>query len=167
MRTAICILLLLLIGTVIYLPAFRASFHLDDGPSIRDNPVIRHLDLEAIWRFWPTRFFTYLSLALNFRLAALDPLPYHATNIAIHFLNAIIVYFLARRLLRKEADPLSFIVALLFLCHPLQTQAVTYVIQRATSLAAGLYLFSVLFYLKSRSSDGRGPSVIFYLLSLH
>ncbi len=151
LRTVICLFLLLLIGTAVYLPAFRASFHLDDGPSIRDNAAIRHLDLGAVWRFWPTRFFTYLTLAINFRLAALDPLPYHAANIAVHFLNTIMVYFLARRLLRRGTNLIPSIVSLLFLCHPLQTQAVTYVIQRATSLAACFFLLSVLFYLKSRT----------------
>lgn len=180
--------LILLIGSAIYLPALSSSFHLDDSPSIRDNAAIRHLGgLRAIWNFWPTRFFTYLSLALNFRFSQLDPLPYHAANVAIHLANALLVYALCRRLFPRRPE-ISLLASLLFLCHPLQTQAVTYVVQRATSLAAFFYLLSVLCYLKARGGSqsckrsdttrpltaegGQGAilqakrSCIFYLLSL-
>lgn len=152
-RTFSHLLLLILVGLIIYSPAFRASFHLDDSPSIRDNAAIRHLeDLKAIWNFWPTRFFTYLSLALNFHFSELQPFSYHLFNIIIHLLNTLLVYLLIRRLL-KSAGPIPLLGSLIFLCHPLQTQAVTYVIQRATSLASCFYLLSVLFYLKFRMSQ--------------
>lgn len=145
--------LIFLIGIAIYLPALSASFHLDDSPSIRDNAAIRHLgDLRAIWAFWPTRFCTYLSLAANFHFARLDPLPYHAVNIAIHLLNASLVYFLCRCLFPGRAA-VALLSSLVFLCHPLQTQAVTYVVQRATSLASFFYLLSVLCYLKARGGS--------------
>ena len=148
MRELLIITLILGLGLIIYLPALSSSFQLDDGPSIRDNAAIRHLDLIEIWKFWPTRFFTYLSLALNFRFSGLNPLPYHLTNVVIHMVNSFVVYLLLRRLLRR-GDFVPALGALLFLCHPLQTQAATYVIQRATSLAAGFYLLSLLFYLDS------------------
>jgi protein O-mannosyl-transferase len=148
LRTYIFILLIIGVGIVVYLPAFQASFHLDDGPSIRDNAVIRQLDPESIFNFWPTRFFTYLSLAVTFRYAALDPFLYHLGNFAIHLFNALVVFFLLRRLLGKFGLFPPLIGALIFLVHPLQTQAATYVIQRATSLATGFYLLTILFYLK-------------------
>ncbi len=149
--------LIFLIGIAIYLPSLSASFHLDDSPSIRDNAAIRHLgDLRAIWAFWPTRFCTYLSLAGNFHFSRLDPLPYHAVNAAIHLLNAALVYFLCRRLFPGRAA-VALLSSLVFLCHPLQTQAVTYVVQRATSLAAFFYLLSVLLYLKARSACSVAP----------
>ncbi|MEA1928672.1 MAG: hypothetical protein U9N73_10735 [Candidatus Auribacterota bacterium] len=46
-RTLIYLLLIICVGIVIYIPAFSASFHLDDGPSIRDNVVIRKINPEA------------------------------------------------------------------------------------------------------------------------
>ncbi len=148
MRKLLIIILILGVGLIIYLPALSASFQLDDGPSIRDNAAIRHLSPGEIWKFWPSRFFTYLTLALNFRISGLDTLPYHLTNIFIHLLNSVLVFLLLRKLL-KSSDLVAGLGALLFLCHPLQTQAVTYVIQRATSLAVAFYLLSILFYLKS------------------
>ena len=156
LRTYIFLLLIIGVGIVVYLPAFQASFHLDDGPSIRDNAVIRQLDPEAIFNFWPTRFFTYLSLAVTFRYAALDPFLYHLGNFAIHLFNALVVFFLLRRILGKFGPLPPLIGALIFLIHPIQTQAATYVIQRATSLAAGFYLLSLLFYLKSSRTIGVG-----------
>lgn len=148
MRKSLIIILILGVGLIIYLPALSASFQLDDGPSIRDNAAIRHLSPGEIWNFWPSRFFTYLSLALNFHFSGLNPLPYHLTNIFIHLLNSVLVFLLLRKLL-KSSDLVAGLGALLFLCHPLQTQAVTYVIQRATSLAAAFYLLSILFYLNA------------------
>jgi len=145
-RNLFYLFLIILVGLIIYFPAFRASFHLDDSPSIRDNAALRHLDLKAIWEFWPTRFFTYLSLALNFRFSGLNPFSYHATNVAIHICNSLLVFFLLRRMTRGGST-IPLIGGMLFLCHPIQTQAVTYVVQRATSLAATFYLLSVLFYL--------------------
>lgn len=144
----IFLLLIIGIGIVIYLPAFQASFHLDDGMSIRDNTVIRQLVPGAIFDFWPTRFFTYLSLAVTFRYAALDPFLYHLGNFAIHLFNSLVVFLLLWRIVGKVGLLPPLIGALIFLVHPLQTQAATYIIQRATSLAAGFYLLTILFYLK-------------------
>ena len=157
-RTIIQLLLVALVGIVIYLPAYEASFHLDDSPSIRHNAAIRHLgDVKAVWDFWPTRFLTYLTLAVNFHFSGLSPFPYHLTNVLIHILNACLVYLLFRRLFR-DGGAIPLIAALLFLAHPIQTEAVTYVIQRATSLAACFYLISVFFYLRFRAGDRPGIS---------
>ena len=179
LRTYIFLLLIIGIGIVVYLPAFQASFHLDDGPSIRDNAVIRQLDPKAIFDFWPTRFCTYLSLAVTFRYAALDPFLYHLGNFVIHLFNALVVYFLLRRLLGKFGALPPLIGALIFLVHPLQTQAATYIIQRATSLAASFYLLTILFYLKcfqvkknieknnaGISTELRITNYVYYFLSL-
>ncbi len=162
-RTILAVLLIAGIGLAVYLPAFRASFHLDDGPSIRDNAAIRGLEPGPIFRFWPTRFATYYSLALTFRLGGLEPFPYRLGNVLIHLVNSLAVFFLLRRLTGRGSPVPAFFGSVFFLVHPVQTQAVTYVIQRATSLAAGFYLLSLLCYLKSRDGEGRAA---FYLVSL-
>ncbi len=149
-RTGLACLLIAGIGLAVYLPAFQASFQLDDGPSIRENPALRRLDPAPVFRFWPTRFVTYYSLALTFRFAGLAPAPYHAGNVIIHLVSALTVFFLCRRILGGGGSWPALFAALFFLVHPVQTQAITYVIQRATALAAGCYLLALLFYLKSR-----------------
>lgn len=163
LQIIISLLLIIGIGLVIYLPSFQASFHLDDGPSIQRNASLRQLEPGPIFRFWPTRFATYFSLALTFSLGGLEPFLYHLGNVLIHLINSLTVFFLLRRLLGREHPIAALFGALFFLVHPIQTQAVTYVIQRATSLAAGFYLLSLLFYLRSRDQNGRQ---IYYLFSL-
>ncbi len=156
LQITISLLLIVGIGLVIYLPAFQASFHLDDGPSIQRNSALRGLEPGPVFRFWPTRFAAYYSLALTYRVGRLEPFAYHLGNVFIHLVTSLAVFFLLRRLLGREHPVPVLFGALFFLAHPVQTQAVTYVVQRATSLAAGFYLLSLLFYLKSRDGSGRG-----------
>jgi len=54
-RTALALLLIIGLGLLVYLPAFEASFHLDDGPSIRDNAALRRLDPEPIFHLLQPR----------------------------------------------------------------------------------------------------------------
>jgi len=156
LRTAFHLVLIAGLAWAIYLPALDASFHLDDSPSIRDNPVIRELDPGRIAGFWPTRTVTYFSLALNFRAGGLNPRIYHAVNLAIHVLNSFLVYALLRLLLAGQpgtAARRSWAAAggaLVFALHPLQTQAVTYVVQRATSLGTFLVLLTLVLYCRGR-----------------
>ncbi|HPJ71532.1 MAG TPA: hypothetical protein PK636_02490, partial [bacterium] len=153
-KTLAHLVLIAAVGFLVYLPALDASFHLDDSPSIRDNQAIRNLKVVPLWNFWPTRFLNYLSLAANYRAGGLSPRGYHAVNVAVHLLNALLLYGVLRLLFPGRTVP-PLAGALLFVLHPLQTQAVTYVVQRATSLASGFCLLSVFLYLRSRFRPGR------------
>jgi len=88
---------------------------------------------------------------------------YHVVNLLIHLANGWLVYRLVGQLcqtpaLRTGPAPLTapqaggvaLVTALLFVVHPIQTQAVTYIVQRFASLAALFYLFAVVGYLKWR-----------------
>ena len=160
---AIVIVLLctLLLGTLIYSNTFFSSFHFDDIASIVENFAIRHiLNLQAIWNFWPTRFITYLSVALNYHFHQLNVLGYHLFNLTVHLGSAILVWWfmlltfstpvMKDEKIAKHANLIALFASLVFLTHPIQTQAVTYIIQRATSLATLFYLASLCFYVKSR-----------------
>jgi tetratricopeptide (TPR) repeat protein len=125
----------------------------------------------------PRRFIGYLTFALNYHFGGLDVLGYHLVNLAVHIVTAVLLYFFVILTFRTpyfrgegrgtaEAggqggsdsrftihDSRSFIAlfaALLFVSHPVQTQAVTYIVQRFTSLAAMFYLLSVVMYVKGR-----------------
>lgn len=113
-----------------------------------------------------SRWFTDITFALNRQLHGENVLGYHLFNLAIHLLCAGVVYVLIqqaiealkRNYLISDDDQcgvflrnfIPFAAAALFVCHPVQTQAVTYIIQRYTSLATLLYLSSLLFYLLAR-----------------
>jgi len=164
-------------GVVIYYNALGTSFHLDDVPNISDNPLIQTPDFltapdtycsqvsqftinYTLCQFFKRRYVGYLTFALNYHLHGLDVSGYHLVNMGIHIANALLVYFLVLRLLEtpflkgaaseKTAHFISFFSAMLFVAHPIQTQAVTYIVQRFTSLATLFYLSSIVFYVKAR-----------------
>lgn len=108
----------------------------------------------------------FFSFALNYSLGGLDVWGYHLVNILIHITNGLLVYTLVVLLFRAaDASPevasarlIALATALLFIAHPLQTQAVTYIVQRFTLLATLFYLLGVVAYIQWRlsSREGRG-----------
>lgn len=153
----------LIIATLaVYLHTLDVPFYLDDFHTISERALLyKENDLLAIWNYSPARFVAFFSFYLNYKIGALNLAAYHAVNIAIHCLAGLLVYTVVRLLLKTpalNATPssnlafrfLPLLVAALFLLHPLQTQAVTYIVQRMTSLAALFYLASIACYLKAR-----------------
>jgi tetratricopeptide (TPR) repeat protein len=168
-RDLICVLLLLTLGLVAYSNSFTASFHFDDAPQILLNDGIHALThLDRIYAQHKARFLTYLTFAFNYRFSGSNPVGYHVVNFFIHYLAALLVYFLFLELWttpgmqgKNLGVPRSLGAALaagIFLLHPLQTQAVTYIIQRAESMAGMFYIATLLFYIKARSTPGRKVS---------
>lgn len=166
-RTWLHLLLILLIGILIYANSLYGPFTFDDKQNIVDNPVIKNISHFIDAKLFPNRFIGNLSFALNYKLHGLSIFGYHLFNIAIHLFNALCVYFLVKLLTQTrrslsstfdnndDAGALALFVALLFVSHPVQTQAVTYIVQRFTSLATLFYLCSILAYLKSRLTVGK------------
>ena len=144
-------LVLVAVVTIAYVTSFAGAFVFDDYPHIVDAP---HL---VDWAPWleitrTSRPFVGLTLVVNYALGRLDVRGYHLFNLIVHLLATLALWDLARRTLETErvperlrarARPLAFAIALLWGVHPLTTEAVTYVIQRAESLAA-LFTLGVL-----------------------
>jgi hypothetical protein len=160
------VIILCSLGFVIYSNTFYNPFHFDDA-SIDKNFNIRNLSkLSLIWNFSPTRFITYLSFAFNYHLHQLRVFGYHLFNLAIHLCTAILVWWFSlltfttptmkKDEIAKHSNLIAFLTAAVFVSHPLQTEAVTYIVQRATSLAALLYLASLCLYIKSRVLEIEG-----------
>lgn len=153
-------ILIFFLGTVVYLPSFQVPFSLDDYPIIVFNSQIKTLqNLPALFSFDPTRFVTHLTLAINYRLDGFDVLNYHRFNLIVHGINAVLCFWLValtlylpkiRRLTFKFAEFIPLFCALIFLLHPIQTQAVTYIVQRSTLLASLFYLSALILYIKMR-----------------
>jgi tetratricopeptide (TPR) repeat protein len=154
-------LLISVVGLIVYCNSFTAPFTLDDFGSITNNYAIRNpLDFKAIWEFYSNRFVLYYTISLNYFLFQNMPFGYHVVNFIIHIINGILVYSILYHLLgldyfkdklpgryRKLVCTLS---AIMFICHPVQVNAVTYIIQRTAALAATFYFAAVLNYLKYR-----------------
>lgn len=170
--------LIMLAGFLAYSNTFSVPFHFDDNPGIVQNPVIRDLrnfmdpsSASGYHNIFKDRYVGFLSFALNYRLHGLDVAGYHIVNLAVHILNALLVYwlvivtfqtpFFVRRGPAHGSDhsqPAALIAlfsALLFVSHPVQTQAVTYIVQRFTSLAALFYLCSLVLYIHWRIAPVR------------
>jgi len=146
------ILLLILAGIVPYLSSFKGDFVLDGRESILDNP-----DVHQLWPLKPvvsqtTRPVVRLSFALNYVLGGPNAFGFHLFNLVIHLCAALAVFALVRRTLlspslserfKSRALILSFVTALLWVVHPLNTGAVTYIFQRCESLMALFYLLTI------------------------
>lgn len=150
-----------LAGVVVYGNTLDVPFYLDDYSSIVDNPVIYDRgSLQELWRYAPLRIAGYSTFAVNFYLNHFDPAGYHVVNILIHILAGLSLFVLTRGLLQTPviaerisspvANYLPLFAALLFVVHPLQTQAVTYIVQRLASLAALWYLAALACYVYGR-----------------
>ncbi|MBI5887140.1 MAG: tetratricopeptide repeat protein [Deltaproteobacteria bacterium] len=152
---------IVILGFLIYSNTLHSPFVFDDAEVIVDNYKIvnfRFLDFSG------TRYIGFLSFALNYAVGGLDTFGYHAVNIAIHIANSIFVYFLVfstfhirmvqsekeQNSFRGQIEAVAFTAALLFVSHPAQTQAVTYLSQRFASLATFFYLGSILCYAGAR-----------------
>ena len=162
-------LLIVLAGILVYANTFQVPFLFDDYSSILDNPVIKDtanfLSRPDGYRFNPRRFIGYLSFALNYRFGGLDVTGYHLVNLAIHLTNGLLVYTLTRLTLRTPRLAGSLLVpregilaltaSLLFVVHPVATQAVTYIAQRFASLATLFYLLALVWYVSARLRQSR------------
>jgi len=150
--------------TSVYLGSLRGPFIYDDHIWITWNPSIRHL-----WPLWDVlspdrasavygRPVLSLSLAINEAIGGLNPRSYHAANLVIHVLAALTLFGIVRRTLRylpsrfpSEADRTiaACAAALLWAVHPLLTESVTYVIQRAESLMGLFYLLTLYAFIRT------------------
>ena len=147
--------------------SFHGPFIFDDKPSIVENPSIRHLWSGQVLTA-PQEAMTVvgrpvlnLSLAINYALGGLNVEGYHAVNLAIHILAALALFGLVRRTLLLPAlaarfgpasTGLALAVALVWALHPLQTESVTYIVQRAEALVGLFYLLTLYCFVRGVTS---------------
>jgi Flp pilus assembly protein TadD len=146
-----------------------APFAFDDYANIVDNPWIRWgggapIDLGKTAFDGPTaRPVAYVSFALNHALGGLDPFGFRLFNVVLLGLCGVLVFDIQRRLLRRwlpgrsalERDAIAGVTALLFVAHPLQTQAVTYIVQRMALLSLLGSLVAIAAWLRARETEDR------------
>ena len=161
----------ILVGLV--LVAYRAApdngFHFDDYANIVDQASL-HVEDPGAAAFveaslnttHPQRFVANLSLALDWWRGDGSPRPFQWTNLLIHLLGALLVFALLRRVLAIQAPgselpaaAAAFFGAAWWALHPIQVQAVTYIVQRMASLAAVFVIAAVLAYVQARTNPGR------------
>ena len=187
-KHGLAISLMALLSLLVYANAFQVPFQFDDLPNITDNGSVHLKALSLQWldqlikqNSDSIRIFAYFTFALNYYFGGLQVFGYHLVNLLVHISSGLLLYgFLLLTLtlpsLRERygarAFPIALFSSLLFLCHPVQTQSVTYIVQRMTSLGGMFYLLAMVLYVKGRLASGAksylflAGMVLSYLLGL-
>ena len=160
------------LAIVIYSNTFDASFHFDDTPSIVENYAIHRFDLKEIFSK-SSRPVLDITFALNYYLGKLNVFGYHLVNLALHIANGMLLYFILFWTINRinPANPgnlsntinpinstnpknqinfrIPLYASLIFIAHPIQTQAVTYIVSRSSVLATTFYLLALLLFMRA------------------
>jgi Tfp pilus assembly protein PilF len=173
---------------LIYSNTFRASWQMDDHPNITDNDRLHITELnfdnilgslfanpQAAKFKELYRPVACLSFGLNWFFGQDHVFGYHLVNMGVHFLAALLLYltivtlFETPRLKNRcpgRAHVIALLAAILWAIHPIQTQAVTYIVQRMAVMAALFYLLSLYFYVKARLNDTPQLRGLFFAASI-
>ncbi|MBI5233781.1 MAG: hypothetical protein HY880_05450 [Deltaproteobacteria bacterium] len=164
--------LIILSIAIVYSNAVGSSFHFDDFRQIVSNDYIKGPDAYSKVLGNEMRWVTMLTFAFEWKNWGMDAKGYHMGNILIHMLASVLAYsflVLTARLLKKNEknDPFwtrrfPLFSALLFALHPIQTQSVTYIIQRMESLSALFYLLALIFFIKAATSGSTIKKWLWY-----
>lgn len=173
-------LFFIILGAALYGFTLSYPFIFDDRLYILRNPFMQQpefflkmLDLDnfiATYLFraeypdlvssFVLRPVAYVTFYLNYSVSGNNPENFRLFNIAVHTINAILLYSVISAIMHKRIGEsglsrlrsLPFFTALIFLVHPLQTESVTYIVQRFASLGTCFYLATILLYLRSSES---------------
>jgi len=176
-RNDILVLFFFLSGILLlYSNTFHSPFTFDDS-QILTNYFITKSDitwenLKLVPAMSPTkqRMLPNLSFAINYSLGGSNVWGYHLVNIIIHIAVTFVFYLLAKTTLNlpglanrfQRSAEIAFAAALLWAVHPLQTNAVTYIVQRMTSMATLFFLLSLLCYVKARITKNGSRKIILF-----
>jgi Flp pilus assembly protein TadD len=164
LATAACCAAILAAAVLAYFNSFRGEFVYDD----------HYIILERVKQFWPpwpvlgnATAVPDLTFALNYRFGGLDTWGFHAVNLLVHVLAALTLFGLVRRTLAtprlaetfgRAAAPLALVIAVLWAVHPLQTESVTYIVQRQTAMMGLFYLLTMYCLLRGATSSRRAAA---------
>ncbi len=177
-------MVLVAVVLVAFLPALAGGFApLDDDQNFVYNPAYRGLGLPQLGWMFTTRHLghyiplSWMSLGLDYLVWGMDPFGYHLTSVLLHLLNALLCFELARRLLRRAANPPdppealpaddrartagAFAAALVFAVHPLRVESVAWITERRDVLCGCFVFVTVLLYVAMTEAVGRRRRQLF------
>jgi len=153
-------LLIAVVGIIAYANSFSGTFLLDDSgwlvKNMQEPELVNHITHS-------TRPLTALSFFLNYRMSGKNAADYHAINLLIHIWAGLLLYGIIRRTLKLKSGInqstgiqtliLPFFAAVIWVAHPLQTESVTYIVQRAESMMGLFYLMTLYLTIRGISSE--------------
>lgn len=170
------LILMALLTAILYSNTLNAGFIFDDYQYILEDPAVRmaeftteNLSHAALNGKPRHRLLPNMSFAVNYYFGGYNVVGYHLVNIVLHFLTGVFLFFFIRITLGidirqksskiyteqgfiNSVNSIALFASCLWLVHPLQTQAVTYIVQRMTSMAVMFYILSLLLYILGRLS---------------
>lgn len=165
---AAAVLALPVLGALVFLPGLGGGFLFDDQPNLVSDPdwKLERLSWSALGQLFGSgiasalgRPLAMLSFAVNHVLTGADPVPLKATGLAMHLINALLVWLLARQLMSMSATltekwrlAAAWAVAFVWMVHPIQVSSALYIVQRMEVGAATGILLSLLCYLRARAA---------------
>ncbi len=168
LKTFFLFFLFLLITITVYLPGLSDGFYFDDYPNIVDNQLL-HVESPTLTSFWQAawsgnsssfgRPLAYLSFSLNSYFSGLDAQAMKVTNLTIHLIVGILLFFLSRMLLgyisqskniNIDVNLISILTCSIWLIHPINLTCVLYIVQRMASLCALFTILAILCYVYFR-----------------
>ncbi len=161
---------ILFIALLSYLPALNNGFVWDDDDYIKNNLLIRSINLKDIFstnlmgNYHPL---TVLVYAIQYKFFDISEKGYHAFNIFLHLLNVLLVFFAVFRLSNKSI--VALVAALLFALHPMHVESVAWASELKDLLYTFFFLASYIFYLKFQEDPKNkyyAFAVFLFLLSL-
>jgi tetratricopeptide (TPR) repeat protein len=168
----ISFVLIALISIIAYNNTFEVPLQFDDGAHIVERDKIKKFENYTTAKHWASinnRPLAHFTLAVNYVISEMDTTSYHIFNLIIHILAGLIAFLLTREILSLPMfsrrykplarDSIALFTALIFVSHPIQTQAVTYIIQRMTSMAGLFYMLSVYLYILARNKQIKANSL--------
>lgn len=164
LQRAALVVALIVIGAAVYANSLTAPFIFDDIARITGDASIRDLGSLSQVLGNTRRPLVKLSLAINHAVGGENVVGYHLVNVSIHILAALALFGVVRRTLltprlrkryERSASWLAFVTSLIWVVHPLTTQAVTYTIQRSESLMGLFYLLTVYAVIRSTQGERR------------
>ena len=154
------IFIALFFSIAVYIFSLNAPFIFDDNHMIVNNAFIKNakyfgLFFKGYVTSYPIpkgmcRPLLMLTFAFNYATSKLNPIGYHIINLLFHFLNAVLLYTLLKMLKKDAPFGLLLIITLLFVVHPINTEAVTYISSRSDLMATFFILSGFILYLRER-----------------
>lgn len=147
--------LLLCATAVAYVNSFQGSWHFDDEKAILENPLIKHVEYipRLLVSHYLSRGVLQATFALNYYLGGTEVFGYHLVNLVLHMSVVVLLYFVLCDLAGKGPTFLSTYLplasALTFAVHPVNTEAVTYIVSRSSLLASFFYVLGFFLFVRS------------------
>lgn len=178
-RLLLGVILIIFLGLSVYLNSLKGTLFWDDEVTVVNNVFIRH-PIKYLGKIFSASYhsgagetlnfyrpLTTLFFAFDYQIWRLKPFGYHLSNVALHILNGILIFFLLRRIFGNYL--LGIFCVTLFLVHPINSEAVNYVSNRSDLLMLFFFLTAFYSYLLYREK-GRWffllGALVLYILSI-